>query len=380
MANVTLDGITKIYDDAKGTERAVDDISLAVDEGELLVLVGPSGCGKSTTLRLIAGLEAVSQGAIEFDESEVQTLTPSDRNVAMVFQNYALYTKMTGEQNIEYGLKHSMDIPESERKRHVHETAELLGIDDLLDDLPAEMSGGQKQRIALARAIVRDPAVFLLDEPLSNLDAKRRAQMRTEVQRIHEEIDVATIYVTHDQKEAMTMADRLAVMNDGEIEQIAPPEEAYDDPNNRFVATFLGSPAMNVLECETERRGEEVQLISSANKRPLQHLPRELVPEEYDRSHLDVGLRPEDLKLSTDTNEYPANAEVVVSEYQGKENFVYLDFDGIELTVRTGDGTDLRQGMTVSFTVAPANVYLFDPDSGTSLKTRSAVREPAIVD
>ena len=378
MAEVTLDGVTKTYDDAKGTETAVDGVSLRVREGELLALVGPSGCGKSTTLRLIAGLETVTDGTIEFDGEEVQTLTPSERNVAMVFQNYALYSKMTGEQNMEFGLKHSTDLPKAERKERVVDAANLLGIEDLLDDRPEEMSGGEKQRVALGRAIVRDPAVFLMDEPLSNLDAKRRTQMRTEVQRIHDELDVATIYVTHDQKEAMTMGDRIAVMNDGRIEQIATPEEAYDDPANEFVATFLGSPAMNVLPCHTHRTGDELRLESVTDGRPLCRLPTSALPESRRNSMVNVGLRPEDIAISTDATEHPVTAEVAVSEYQGKENFVYLQFGGEELTVRSRQRAEVEHGSTVSFAVSPANVYVFDPETGAAIKTRHTTRDATI--
>jgi multiple sugar transport system ATP-binding protein len=234
MADVTLNGVTKVYDDAEGTDTAVDNVSLTLQDGELVVLVGPSGCGKSTTLRMIAGLETVTDGTIRVGEREVQELAPSRRSVAMVFQSYALYSKMTALENMEYGLKHSTDLSKADRRERVREFAELLEIEDLLDDTPDELSGGQKQRVALGRAIVREPNVFLLDEPLSNLDAKLRATMRTELQRIQEEIGVTTLYVTHDQKEAMTMADHIAIMHDGELQQIAPPEEAYDHPTNEF--------------------------------------------------------------------------------------------------------------------------------------------------
>lgn len=370
MAQVTLSHVTKIYDDVRGRETAVEDVSFEVREGELLTLVGPSGCGKSTTLRLVAGLEAVTDGTIEFDGRTVQNDPPTKRNVAMVFQNYALYSKMTAKQNMEFGLKHAMNLSANVRADSVRQVADMLGIEELLDKRPDQLSGGEKQRVALGRAIVRDPEVFLMDEPLSNLDAKRRSQMRTEVQRIHNKIGVATIYVTHDQKEAMTMGDRIAVMNDGRIEQVASPDEAYDDPNNLFVATFLGSPAMNVVPCLARSVGESIRLEMGFDGPPLTELPATSVDSSYRDSEVLVGLRPEDIILQENQSELGVSGEVMITEYQGKEYFVHVNVEGEDLIVRSRRQGGFSVGDEIGLTVQPSDIYLFDPETEEALKTR----------
>ncbi|WP_254546662.1 ABC transporter ATP-binding protein [Halomarina pelagica] len=367
MATLELNDVTKIYDDAQGRETAVDSLDLRVDDGEFVVLVGPSGCGKSTTLRMLAGLETVTAGTIEIDGREVQDLAPSERSIAMVFQSYALYTKMTARENMAYGLKHSTDLSARERERKVEEIADLLDIVDLLDDVPAEMSGGQKQRVALGRAIVRDPSVFLLDEPLSNLDAKLRSRMRTELQRIQADLGVTTVYVTHDQTEAMTMADRIAVMNDGELQQVDPPETAYDHPTNEFVATFLGSPAMNTFDATVAAADDE--LAFRCDGTAFATIPSDAAPID-DGAPVRVGLRPEDLHLHDAPREGRFEATVVVSEYQGNDNFVHLSADDLTLTARVPPSVYPTPGERVGVSVDPADVYLFDPDSGAALKTR----------
>jgi len=373
MADVTLDGITKVYDDAEGTETAVDDVSFTLRDGELVVLVGPSGCGKSTTLRTVAGLETVTEGTITIGDREVQELGPGRRSVAMVFQSYALYSKMTALENIEYGLKHSTDLSKADRRERVREFAELLEIEDLLDDTPDELSGGQKQRVALGRAIVREPDVFLLDEPLSNLDAKLRATMRTELQRIQEEIGVTTLYVTHDQKEAMTMADRIAIMNDGVLQQIAPPEEAYDHPTNEFVATFLGSPSMNVLPVTVSE--VDTEYVLRHDDVTVSRLPATQVPDLPDRVR--IGLRPEHLALTNDPDDGTFQARVQITEYQGKDNFVHLAFGDSALTARSPPSISPDRHQRVGVDVPASDVYLFDPSSGETLKTRGMERVEA---
>ncbi|WP_411968837.1 ABC transporter ATP-binding protein [Haloferax sp. YSSS75] len=375
MGELELDGVTKIYDDAQGTETAVDSVDLTVRDGEFVVLVGPSGCGKSTTLRMLAGLETVTDGTIAIDSDEVQELAPSKRSVAMVFQSYALYTKMTARENMGYGLKHSSTLSKADRRRKVEEIAELLDITELLGDRPEEMSGGQKQRVALGRAIVRDPEVFLLDEPLSNLDAKLRSKMRTELQRLQEELDVTTVYVTHDQTEAMTMADRIVVMDDGELQQVAPPETAYDHPVNEFVATFLGSPAMNTFETTVRVNGETTSFVR--NGTVFAELPSSAVSlSNGDR--VTLGIRPEDATLDTD-GDGTFTASVTVSEYQGNDNFVHLDVGDVELTTRVPPVVYPDAGDDVGVTVSPEDVYLFDIDSGRSIKTRGLTdSEPSI--
>ena len=362
MARVDLDGVRKVYDDARGTERAVDDLDLTVEDGEFAVIVGPSGCGKTTTLRTIAGLESVTAGRIRLDGREVQTLAPAERDVAMVFQNYALYPNMTGRENMGYGLKHAEGMPAAKRERTVTETAELLDITDVLEDPPEEMSGGQKQRVALGRAIVREPEVFLLDEPLSNLDAKLRAEMRRELQRIHRTLDITTVYVTHDQKEAMTMADRIAVMRDGRLQQFADPDTAYGRPANRFVGEFLGSPAMNTVGASVSRSvdGATVQV----GETDLLTLP----PGALDGSvsAVTVGFRPEDLSVGG-PGEVSIDARVTEVEYQGNGNFLFLETGELDLTVRTPVSVRPDPGETVTLRARREDLYLFDGETGESL-------------
>lgn len=370
MTELTLNNVTKVYDDAQGTDTAVNSLDVEVEDGEFVVFVGPSGCGKSTTLRMIAGLETVTDGTINIGDRAVHHLIPSERNIAMVFQSYALYSKMTAQQNLAYGLKHSSDLGKQEREHRVREIAELLDISELLDDVPSEMSGGQKQRVALGRAIVRDPDVFLLDEPLSNLDAKLRARMRTELQQLHDELGVTTVYVTHDQTEAMTMGDRIAIMNDGKLQQIAPPEEAYDHPVNEFVATFLGSPAMNTVDVTVSTEDETFALKSGETT--LATVPAEEIPLEVGET-VRFGIRPEALQIGASANGFKAT--VSVSEYQGNDNFVHLTAAGHDLIARVPPAIYPDPEETVDVFIDPVDVYLFDPDTGESLKTHGLVDE-----
>src|SRR6056297_2798092 len=253
MADLKLDNVTKVFTDDDGSDIvAVDDVSFDIEDGEFLVLVGPSGCGKSTTLRMVAGLETVTSGRISLGGTNLVGRDPQDRDIAMVFQSYALYPHMTVQENMSFGLEESTDMADDEIERRVSETAEMMGIGDLLDRKPGELSGGQQQRVALGRAIVREPEVFLMDEPLSNLDAKLRSQMRTELQRLQEDLGTTTIYVTHDQTEAMTMGDRIAILNDGELQQVGTPLECYHEPANVFVAGFIGEPSMNFFDVTLE--------------------------------------------------------------------------------------------------------------------------------
>ncbi|ODR82171.1 sugar ABC transporter ATP-binding protein [Haladaptatus sp. W1] len=367
MATLELNDLTKIYDDAQGREVAVDSLDIDIDDGEFLVLVGPSGCGKSTTLRMLAGLETVTDGTITIGDREVQHLAPSERSIAMVFQSYALYTKMNARENMAYGLKHSTDLSKAERNRKVDEIAELLDITELLDDKPEEMSGGQKQRVALGRAIVRDPDVFLLDEPLSNLDAKLRARMRTELQQLQTDLGVTAVYVTHDQTEAMTMADRIAVMNDGELQQVAPPEVAYDHPENEFVATFLGSPSMNTFETTVHEDGSELAFHHDGTT--LATVPSNAV-SLADGDTITLGLRPEDVQLFDNPAEGTFTATVTVSEYQGNDNFIHLSVANQDVMARVPSDTYPDPGEKLGVTVSPRDVFLFDSDTGIARKTR----------
>ncbi len=325
MAEVRLENVCKIY---PGNVKAVDNVNLDIKDKEFLVLVGPSGCGKSTTLRMVAGLEEISSGKIYIGDRLVNDVPPKDRDIAMVFQNYALYPHMTVKENLEFGLK-LRKVPKEERERRVAEAARMLDITHLLDRKPKALSGGQRQRVAVGRAIVRQPKVFLFDEPLSNLDAKLRVQMRTEISKLHLRLQATMIYVTHDQIEAMTMGDRIVVMKDGLVQQVAAPLELYEHPVNKFVAGFIGSPPMNFLDGTIEQAAGgglifnegNLQLnIPPAYNSPLQnHVGKKIV----------FGLRPEDIH---DPNGYPADgqyrqeiaATVEVIEPMGSDIYLYM--------------------------------------------------------
>ncbi len=269
MGQISLNDVTKTFDD--GSIVAVDDLNIEIADGEFLVLVGPSGCGKSTTLRMIAGLESISAGDISIGDVRVNNLEPRERDIAMVFQNYALYPHKSVRENIGFGLRLSTDLSNAEIEERVEDAAEMMGIEDLLDDKPKQLSGGQQQRVALGRAIVREPEAFLFDEPLSNLDAKLRTHMRTEISRIQQELGVTSIYVTHDQAEAMTMGDRIAVLNDGQLQQVGTPNEVYDHPENRFVASFIGSPSMNFVDATVDVRDDGTYVVAKSGADTLSY-------------------------------------------------------------------------------------------------------------
>ncbi|WP_049925499.1 ABC transporter ATP-binding protein [Halopiger goleimassiliensis] len=369
MADLELDDVTKVYVENDGNEiTAVDEVSLEIDDGEFLVLVGPSGCGKSTTLRMVAGLESITSGEIRLDGEVINDRKPKDRDIAMVFQSYALYPHMTVRENMAFGLEESTTMPDDEIAETVESTAEMLGIDDLLDRKPDDLSGGQQQRVALGRAIVRDPEVFLLDEPLSNLDAKLRAQMRTELQRLQEELTVSTIYVTHDQTEAMTMADKIAILNEGQLQQVGTPLECYHEPANLFVAGFIGEPSMNFFE--TTR--EDDRLVHDCFEYDLS---RETAAEVGDHSDLVLGIRPEDVELSAGSEGRHSYETVVdVVEPMGNENNVYLTFAGDhdETFVATIDGLQhVEEGESVIAKLPEEAVHVFDRESGRALRNRT---------
>jgi len=310
MGKLEIRNLTKEFHDSDmGTILAVDDFDVEIEDGEFVVLVGPSGCGKSTTLRCIAGLETPTSGDIVLDGETVTDRKPRDRNMAMVFQNYALYPHKTARGNMSFGLKMTTDLSKAEIHDRVESVAEMMGIETLLDKKPGELSGGQQQRVALGRAIVREPEVFLMDEPLSNLDAKLRTQMRTELQSLQQEFDVTTVYVTHDQTEAMTMSDRIVVLDGGEIQQFGTPLECYHEPTNRFVAGFIGSPSMNFLEMKLERSGQPT-LVNDTFEYELDDDVYADIEEYGDRYTL--GIRPEDVEMveSDARNAVPAEVEV----------------------------------------------------------------------
>lgn len=349
MSKVHLSDVTKVYDD---DVVAVSDIDLAVKDGEFLVMVGPSGCGKSTTLRMIAGLETITDGEIRIGNRVVNTVRPQDRNIAMVFQNYALYPHMSVRDNISFGLRLSDGYPDPEIRERVDDAAALLEISDLLDQKPKQLSGGQQQRVALGRAIVRDPDVFLLDEPLSNLDAKLRTQMRTELQRIQEELGVTTIYVTHDQTEAMTMGDRIVILNDGNLQQLDEPATCYNRPNNRFVAGFVGSPSMNFFSVTVD---EESNGISISTDDFELTLPVSIPPGSYT-----LGIRPEDFEIADGTGHIDTVVDVV--EPLGADNFLYLKTQqgGVEVTARVDSEFLPEREENLPLTFAPEDAHFFD--------------------
>ncbi|KOX94006.1 sugar ABC transporter ATP-binding protein [Haloarcula rubripromontorii] len=368
MAQINLDTVRKEFADDGRTIVAVNDLDLTIRDGEFLVLVGPSGCGKTTTLRSVAGLEEVTAGTITFDDEEVTDLRARDRDVAMVFQNYALYPHMNVRRNIGFGLRLSTDMSSKEIDRRVDDVAEMLGIEELLGKKPKALSGGQQQRVALGRAIVRDPEVFLMDEPLSNLDAKLRAQMRTELQELQHELDVTTVYVTHDQTEAMAMGDRIAIMNSGELQQVGTAEEVYRSPANEFVANFIGSPSINLLTATIEG-----DLLKGPGEFSYQ-LDDPSPVEGYDRVR--VGIRPEDMTLVEDG----IAASVTVVEPMGNENFCYMEMGDIDLTARIDSSLRPSPDETVEFGFEETALYLFDPETGEALKTMTDETDVAIED
>jgi multiple sugar transport system ATP-binding protein len=359
MATVTMRGITKSYSDY----AAVRGIDLNIANEEFVVFVGPSGCGKSTTLRMIAGLEDITSGDMIIGDRRVNDLGPGDRDIAMVFQNYALYPHMTVEENISFGLR-QRNMPREEIRRRVREAADMLQLTPLLSRKPRALSGGQRQRVAMGRAIVRNPKVFLFDEPLSNLDAKLRVQMRTEIKRLHQQIPTTTVYVTHDQIEAMTMADRVVVMNKGLVEQVGPPAELYNAPQTLFVAGFIGSPAMNFIPAKIEENGGHL----------IAHLPEGndiVLPQERYAAYaatagkdMLIGLRPEIISEPDEqSGRQMITAEVVFSELLGAETLVYFLLNGVQYCCRTSPGFMPRSGERVKFSLDLARMHLLDPQT-----------------
>ena len=366
MARVDLTNISKTFVGG-GDVPAVRDVNFSAEDGEFLVLVGPSGCGKSTTLRMVAGLEDPDVGEIRIGDRVVNDVEPKDRDIAMVFQNYALYPHMTVFKNMAFGLK-LRKYPKAEIKQRVEDAADILGIQHLLDRKPRALSGGERQRVAVGRAIVRHPQVFLFDEPLSNLDAKLRVQMRAEISKLHARLKTTMIYVTHDQVEAMTMGDRIVVMLDGEIQQVAPPLELYNNPANRFVAEFIGSPPMNILEGALEQADGVLSFRSGGGGFSMAvHASHRDALGKYAGRPVVCGLRPEALSngVAQDGCSLSAIAEVV--EPMGAETFVYLNVDGKTVAARVENPE--RPTVNETYTVAIANdqAHFFDSDSGAPL-------------
>jgi multiple sugar transport system ATP-binding protein len=385
VSEIRLEQVGKVY---AGDVRAVDDVSLRIESGEFMVLVGPSGCGKSTLLRMVAGLEEVTEGEIWIGDREVARLAPRDRDIAMVFQNYALYPHLTVAKNLGYGLK-VRKTPKAEIERRVQEVGRMLGLEDLLDRRPGALSGGQRQRVAMGRAIVREPAAFLMDEPLSNLDAKLRVDMRAELARLHERLGITTIYVTHDQVEAMTLGTRVAVMRDGTIQQADTPQTLYREPVNLFVAAFIGSPSMNLVEAELTSDAVEFagfRLPLAENRRPAGRTSGKVI----------LGIRPQDFADARTADPGLATLEIeaaVVEELGSATHVLFtidappVDVDSVRaasdegerasllatdrralFTAEVAEGTPVRPGERLRLAVDPSRLHFFDPETSETLR------------
>ena len=366
MSSISLKNVYKIFDD--GT-TAVNDFSLEIADKEFIILVGPSGCGKSTTLRMIAGLEGITKGELKIGDRVVNDVAPKDRDIAMVFQSYALYPHMTVYKNMAFGLE-LRKIPKDEIDRRVREAAKVLDIEHLLKRKPRALSGGQRQRVALGRAMVRSPSVFLLDEPLSNLDAKLRVQMRLELQQLHRRLKTTSLYVTHDQTEAMTMGDRIVVMKDGVIQQVDSPQNLYKHPQNMFVAGFIGSPQMNFLDATVLKRDGKLVLSLADNELDITD-PFESRKEitGYLDKPVKLGIRPEDVtvdsKFIKNNPDKVLTAKLEVSELMGSESYLYLDYSGQKLTARVD--ADSTTNETVELGILTDRLHLFDPNSTVNI-------------
>ena len=364
MASLSLKNVCKVYPNGF---VAVKDFNLDVADKEFIIFVGPSGCGKSTTLRMIAGLEEISSGELWIGDKLVNDVEPKDRDIAMVFQNYALYPHMTVYDNMSFGLK-LRKVPKPEIDKLVHEAAKILGIEQLLDRKPKALSGGQRQRVAMGRAIVRNPKVFLMDEPLSNLDAKLRVQMRIEIQKIHQRLETTIIYVTHDQTEAMILGTRIVVLKDGIIQQVDTPQNLYDKPCNVFVAGFMGSPQMNLINAKVVQSGEDVVLMFGGNTVKLpEGKAQKLIEAGYVDTTVIMGIRPEDLNDSeVIINANPdcvIEATIRVYELLGAEVYLYFDIDEVNCTARVNPRTTARPGDTIKLGIDMTKLHIFDKDT-----------------
>jgi multiple sugar transport system ATP-binding protein len=363
MAEVRLRKIVKRYEEVE----AVRGVDLDIADHEFVVLVGPSGCGKSTTLRMIAGLEDITDGDIMIGGEVVNDVPPKDRDIAMVFQNYALYPHMTVEQNMSFGLRLKR-YPKAEIRKRVDEAARILDIKDLLNRKPKQLSGGQRQRVAMGRAIVRNPKVFLFDEPLSNLDAKLRVQMRTEIKKVHLQVRTTTVYVTHDQVEAMTLADRVVVMNNGNIEQVGTPHQLYHSPQTRFVAGFIGSPAMNFIPCQMEEAGAGLSIrVTDGLNFPIPPGRADHYRRHVKNGKLLLGLRPEHITEAgqhIQPGEVPFEAHLDVTEPMGMETLVYFPLNGTQVCGRVNPNAGAQDGAPLRLAADLNNMHLIDDATG----------------
>lgn len=359
MAEIQLKHVYKKYDDGM---TAVSDFNLQIEDKEFVIFVGPSGCGKSTTLRMIAGLEEISQGELFIDGKQMNHVPPCDRDIAMVFQNYALYPHMTVAENMAYSMR-LKGVSKKDRRKKVEEVAQILGLSQVLDRKPAELSGGQKQRVAMGRAIVRHPKAFLMDEPLSNLDAKLRNQMRVEIMKLYRQLDTTFIYVTHDQTEAMTLGTKLVVMKAGEIQQIATPEELYNEPANLFVASFIGVPQMNFFhgKCGIDKEKHAVVRVEGQTFHVSEDLEKRIYEKGYMGEEVIVGIRPEDMVVLPDESEEGLEAKINVYEMLGAEAYLYFDCNGESRAIRIEAESKIRKGDRVRYTFQEERIHLFDP-------------------
>ncbi|MBX0296173.1 ABC transporter ATP-binding protein [Haloarcula nitratireducens] len=366
MVTVEYDSVRKQY----GDTIAIEDVNLHVDDGEFTILLGPSGCGKTTTLRCLAGLTQPTSGTITLDDHDVTDVHPKNRNIAMVFQNFALYPHMTVRENIGYPLKVA-DVDTEDKERRVEEVAEMLEIPELLDRDIANLSGGQQQRVALGRAIIRRPAVFLMDEPLANLDAKLKVSMRSRIKVLQREMDITTLYVTHDQEEAMSLGDKLVVMDDGNIQQIGSPDEVYHEPANIFVAGFIGSPSMNFVEVETD--GDRIRAKRAPDAFDVELQPS--VAERYrDYDEFTLGVRPQYFNVHTEPTDNAIEAEVEVTEPQGDEQIIDVHVgDDIELTIVAPSTVEASRGETVWLGIDEQLAHGFDPKSGDRIAETDSI-------
>ena len=364
MASLSLKNINKTYPNGF---VAVKDFNLEIADKEFIIFVGPSGCGKSTTLRMIAGLEEITAGELWIGEKLVNDVEPKDRDIAMVFQNYALYPHMSVYDNMAFGLK-LRKTPKDQIEKLVREAAKILDIEHLLDRKPKALSGGQRQRVAMGRAIVRNPKVFLMDEPLSNLDAKLRVQMRIEISKLHQNLQTTIIYVTHDQTEAMTLGTRIVVMKDGVVQQVDSPQNLYNMPNNLFVATFIGSPQMNTIEATVVKSGSDVSLKFGSNSVKLPEAKaKKLIDGGYDNKTVILGIRPEDVKdeemFISSSPDSVVEATVRVYELLGAEVYLYFSVDQFDVTARVNPRTTARPGDTVKVAFDLARLHVFDKET-----------------
>ena len=364
MASLSLKNVCKVY--PNGFE-AVKNFNLEIADKEFIIFVGPSGCGKSTTLRMIAGLEDISSGELKIGDRVVNDVEPKDRDIAMVFQNYALYPHMSVYDNMAFGLK-LRKVPKPEIDKMVKEAAKVLDLTPLLDRKPKALSGGQRQRVAMGRAIVRNPKVFLMDEPLSNLDAKLRVQMRVEISKLHQRLETTIIYVTHDQTEALTLGTRIVVMKDGVVQQVSSPLDLYMRPDNKFVAGFIGSPQMNFIDAKVVSSGSDILLSFGTNSIKLpENKAKVLIEKGYKDKVVTFGIRPEDIKdeemFISSSPDTALEATVKVYEMLGAEVFLYFTVDNFDITVRVNPRTTARPGDTIKIAIDGSKIHLFDKET-----------------